>query len=147
MGRHSKQAPKKRPKPRKLDTGQPTLFTFQVMGEHPHDYTAFTQGIEYDEVCDNKGICRQIFYESTGLNGRSSVREVEVSTGKVLRRKDLDHNDFGEGITKLGNRLYQTTWQSPKTWSYAADNFDDAKELTVSWTRCLTVKTAAQLSC
>jgi glutamine cyclotransferase len=53
------------------------------MGEHPHDPKAFTQGLEYDEICDGGAgaPCRQVLWESTGLTGRSSVREVELTTG------------------------------------------------------------------
>ena len=100
------------------------------MAEYPHDAAAFTQGLEYDERCDG-GTCKQVFWESTGLNGRSSVREVELSTGKILRSKNLPQTDFGEGLTQHKGRLYQLTWRSDRAWSYSVDNFDDAKEMKV----------------
>jgi glutaminyl-peptide cyclotransferase len=96
------------------------------MAEFPHDASAFTQGLEYHEYCDQNGPCKQVFFESTGLQGQSTVREVELLTGNVLRSKSLPKSDFGEGITKLGNTLYQLTWQSGKAWSYAANDFDKA---------------------
>ena len=99
------------------------------MAEFPHDDAAFTQGLEYDERCQPHGPCKPIFWESTGLNGQSSVREVELTTGKVLRSKSLPKSDFGEGMTKLGKSLYQITWQTNKGWKYSVDNFDDATEI------------------
>lgn len=132
VGSKKKPTPRMPPKPRKLDTGQPTLFTYQIMAEHPHDSKAFTQGLEYDEVCDKPGgVCRQVFWESTGLNGQSTVREVEVTTGKVLRSHSLPSQDFGEGVTRLGDSLYQVTWQSSKAWKYSVSDFEDATELQV----------------
>ena len=116
---------------KKSNIGQPTLYTYEVIAEFPHDVEAFTQGLEYDERCTEGGPCRPIFWESTGLNGRSTVREVEVTTGKVLRSRDLPKSHFGEGLTRLGDRLYQVMWQTNKGWSYNVDNFNDAKEIKV----------------
>jgi len=106
------------------DTGRPSLYTYKVVAEYPHDGEAFTQGFEYDSQCDGKGVCRDIFWESTGLNGHSTVREVDVKSGDVLRTASLDKKDFGEGLTRLGDHLYQLTWQSPKMLVYEVGNFD-----------------------
>lgn len=134
-GRHGRQRRQRRPLDVKPDTGQPTLFTFHVVNEFNHDPGAFTQGLQFDERCDAKGRCKEVFWESTGLNGRSSVREVELATGKVLRVKSLPKDDFGEGLTRLGDRLYQVTWRSGKAWSYGVDDFEDVEELEVSGSR------------
>jgi glutamine cyclotransferase len=75
----------------------------------PHDTMAFTQGLL---VHDGR------LLESTGLEGRSSVREVDEPTGRVLRRTDLDAREFGEGIAVLGERLYQVTWKSGRGHVY-----------------------------
>jgi hypothetical protein len=111
--------------------GLPTLFKVQVMAELPHDAGAFTQGLQYDVVCDDEegAACREVFWESTGLRGRSSVREVDLASGKVARRAELPRADFGEGLTRLGGRLFQLTWQSGKLWSYAVDDLTDAVAL------------------
>lgn len=111
--------------------GRPRVYRFRVLRELPHDHRAFTQGLQFDRICDGEGqaACREVFWETTGLNGQSSVREVDVESGKVLRRKDLPASDFGEGVTRHGDRLYQVTWQRPKTWSYAVRDFEDAREL------------------
>lgn len=112
--------------------GLPRLFRFNVVDELPHDSQAFTQGLQFDRICETGGQkhkCREVFWESTGLNGRSTVREVEVASGNVLRSKKLDQADFGEGLTRLADRLYQVVWMSGKTWSYAVDDFEDAQQL------------------
>lgn len=111
-------------RPKKANQGQPTLYTYAIKAEFPHDAGAFTQGLEYHENCEQNGPCKQVFFESTGLRGKSTVREVELLTGKVLRSRSLPKSDFGEGITKLDDTLYQLTWQSGKAWSYKADDFD-----------------------
>jgi glutamine cyclotransferase len=119
-------------RPKKANQGQPTLYSYAIKAEFPHDATAFTQGLEYYENCEQGGPCKQVFFESTGLRGESAVREVELLTGKVLRSKSLPKSDFGEGLTRFGDTLYQLTWQSGKAWSYKADDFEkSAKEFKV----------------
>lgn len=75
----------------------------RVVARLPHDTMAFTQGLT---------VYRGRLVESTGLEGRSGVREVELATGRVLRSADLPSNEFGEGSTVLGGRIYQLTWKS-----------------------------------
>ena len=75
----------------------------RVVARLPHDTTAFTQGLT---------VYRGRLLESTGLEGHSGVREVEMATGRVLRRADLPSTEFGEGTTVLGGRVYQLTWKS-----------------------------------
>ncbi|KAL4444056.1 hypothetical protein ABPG75_011793 [Micractinium tetrahymenae] len=111
--------------------GQPRVYRFRVLRELPHDHRAFTQGLQFDRICDgeSRSNCREVFWESTGLNGQSTVREVDAESGKVLRKKDLPTSDFGEGVARHGDRLYQVTWQGPKTWSYSVSDLEDAREL------------------
>ncbi len=81
----------------------PTRLVPEVLGERPHDPTAFTEGLL---------IVDGVLYESTGLEGASSVRAVDPLTGSVLRRSDLDPDSFGEGLTAIdGDRLVQLTWK------------------------------------
>jgi glutaminyl-peptide cyclotransferase len=75
----------------------------RVVARLPHDTTAFTQGLT---------VYRGRLLESTGLEGHSGVREVELATGRVLRRADLPSTEFGEGATVLRGRVYQLTWKS-----------------------------------
>ena len=74
-----------------------------IVAEYPHDTGAFTQGIHWH---DGR------LYESTGLYGRSSLREVELETGRVLRKRDLGAREFGEDLTVVGSRLIQLTWHN-----------------------------------
>lgn len=69
----------------------------------PHDPKAFTQGLI---------VIKGVFYESTGTYGQSTLREVDVESGKVKRMVSLPANLFGEGLTIWKNRLIQLTWQS-----------------------------------
>lgn len=81
----------------------PRSFGYTVVRSYPHDRQAFTQGLIYRDG---------VFYEGTGLNGRSSIRKVKVETGEVLKIHGLSADLFGEGITELHGRLYQLTYQS-----------------------------------
>ncbi len=86
----------------------------EVVNTFPHDTNAFTQGLAY---CDGE------LYEGTGLNGRSSIRRVELATGKVLQQHDLPWKYFGEGITLWGDRLIQLTWKSRTGFIYDRRSF------------------------
>lgn len=121
------------PARKRVDTGQPNLYTYEVIRELPHDRTAYTQGLQYEKICDrddgSESSCREIMWESTGLHGRSEIREVDLETGNILRSRSLPQSDFGEGVTRHGDRLFQLTWLSGKSWSYAVDDFNDRKQL------------------
>ena len=75
----------------------------EVVRAYPHDRTAFTQGLV---LHDGK------LLESTGLVGKSSLREVEVETGRVIRRIDVPPPIFAEGLALVGDELIQLTWQN-----------------------------------
>lgn len=79
------------------------VYTYQVVHAFPHDVGAFTQGLFY---------AGGALYESTGLQGQSTVRKVRLETGEVLRKVDLPADVFGEGIAAWGNRIIALTWQS-----------------------------------
>ena len=81
----------------------PAVYTYTLVAEFPHDPQAFTQGLQFDRACGG-GSCRDVLWESTGLNGRSSVREVELQSGKVLRSEAMPRKDFGEGLTRFKDR-------------------------------------------
>lgn len=78
-------------------------YGFEIINTFPHDTSAFTQGLEFTDG---------IFYESTGRYGLSSLRKVEVNTGKVLKKLDLDSKYFGEGMTIFGNKIVLLTWEN-----------------------------------
>ncbi len=78
-------------------------LTVKVLKSYPHDTGAYTQGLLWYEG---------YLYESTGLHGRSSIRQTQLATGQVLQQESLDDALFGEGLARIGKRLYQLTWQA-----------------------------------
>jgi glutamine cyclotransferase len=92
----------------------PAEYTYEVVHVFPHDRTAFTQGLEFHAG---------FLYESTGLNGRSSLRKVRLETGEVVQQINLSPEFFGEGITLLRDEIYQLTWQSEVGFVYGARDF------------------------
>jgi glutaminyl-peptide cyclotransferase len=97
-----------------LEPGAPLLSVEQVRA-YPHDPDAFTQGLEYHAG---------YLYESTGRYGESSLRQVELETGRVVRRVDLPPQYFGEGLTVLDGRIYQLTWREGIGFVYDLDTFE-----------------------
>ena len=85
------------------------MCSYEVVASHPHDRDAYTQGLVF-----NGGR----LFEGTGLRGRSSVREVDLDSGGVVRQVDLDDAHFGEGIAIVGTRLFQLTWRSHTGFVY-----------------------------
>ncbi|HVK25241.1 MAG TPA: glutaminyl-peptide cyclotransferase [Actinokineospora sp.] len=77
-------------------------LTAKVLEERPHDHAAFTQGLE---------LVDGVLYEGTGLVGQSEIRATDPTTGAVSRRTPLPSEFFGEGITLVGDRVWQITWQ------------------------------------
>jgi glutaminyl-peptide cyclotransferase len=75
---------------------------FKVVNSYPHDPGAFTQGLFFHDG---------FLFEGTGLRGRSSIRKVEIETGRVVQAVELPPEVFGEGITQWGDRLIGITWQ------------------------------------
>ncbi|MCR9142534.1 MAG: glutaminyl-peptide cyclotransferase [bacterium] len=98
-------------------------YRFEIVQTFPHDRGAFTQGLVFAREDG-----REIFYEGTGLRGRSTLRRVDVKTGRVLRRLKLDDKYFGEGLALVGDRLYQLTWQSNTGFIYDRRTFERLTE-------------------
>ncbi|WP_460635876.1 glutaminyl-peptide cyclotransferase [Larkinella harenae] len=88
---------------------KPQPLSYQVVTTLPHQSTSFTQGLEF-----YKGS----LYESTGLNGQSRLMRIDVSTGASLQSTSLPPQYFGEGITIVGDRIYQLTWTSGQCFRY-----------------------------
>src|SRR5688572_15437802 len=105
------------PKPAQ-PSNRPALFGYTVVRSYPHDPLAFTQGLEFVDG---------VLYESTGLNGRSGIRKVQLATGEVLQTQPLDARYFGEGITVWKNRIIQLTWQSEVGFVYDRQTFQQQR--------------------
>jgi len=86
---------------------------------YPHDKKAFTQGLAFDNGR---------LYEGTGLQGSSSLRKVDLKTGRVLKIRSLNPRYFGEGITVFGNRIIQLTYRSRVGFVYDKNSFRLIKE-------------------
>ncbi len=93
----------------------PEKHGYKVLHTYPHDRSAFTQGLIY---------YNGIFYEGTGQETGSSLREVELETGKVLRQHNLEASLFGEGITLYKDRIYEVTWQNKVGFIYDRATFN-----------------------
>lgn len=102
-----------------------TRHAFESIARLPHDSTAYTQGLLWAD---------SVLFESTGLYGHSDVRRVELRSGRVLARRALPPDRFGEGLALLHGRLYQLTWESGVAYTYdpttlaPADSFKYAGE-------------------
>ena len=81
----------------------PAFYGFQVIQTFPHDPEAFTQGLIFHEG---------YLYESTGLYGKSSLRKIDLETGRAVKIVPLPERHFGEGLTRWKDTLVQLTWQS-----------------------------------
>lgn len=89
-------------------------FDYEVVAEFPHDAGAFTQGLFFLEGH---------LYEGTGLVGQSTLREVDLKTGKVLRRIDLPPHVFGEGVAPWKDRIVTITWRNGEGYVFDRKRF------------------------
>ena len=78
-------------------------YGYELVKTYPHDAEAFTQGLVFSDG---------VLYEGTGHEGMSSLRKVDLDSGRVLESRPLGDRLFGEGITILGDKLYQLTWKN-----------------------------------
>ncbi len=96
------------------------VYGYEVIKAYPHDPKAFTEGLFYKDG---------FLYESTGGDpGESSLRKVEIETGKVVQKWDLPREDFGEGISQIGDKIYMLTWQQGLGRVFDAKDFKLIKE-------------------
>ncbi len=99
------------------------VYTYEVVHTFPHDHGAFTQGLLYLDGA---------LYESTGLNGQSSLRKVDLATGTVLKQLNIPREYFAEGLALLNGKLFQLTWQNQKGFVYDLETFNQEKEFSYS---------------
>ena len=93
-------------------------YGYQVVHAYPHDPEAFTEGLFYDDG---------FLYESTGLEGHSSIRKVRLETGEVVQKHDLLPTYFGEGIVRWKDRLIQLTYRTEIGFIFNFKTFDIEK--------------------
>lgn len=94
-------------------------YGYEVVNTYKHDSKAFTQGLVFHDG---------FLYESTGQYEESTLRKVELESGKVLQKYDLPPDVFGEGMTILNGKIYQISWREGRAWQYNLDDFKLIKE-------------------
>lgn len=87
----------------------------QAIRSFPHDQDAFTQGLVFDD---------DALYESTGLHGESSLRHVDLESGKVLQIHRLPSDLFAEGCTVWEDTIVQLTWRAGLGFVYDKESFE-----------------------
>ena len=90
------------------------VWTYEILNAYPHDPSAYTQGLVYWDGA---------LFESTGLYGQSSLRRVDLTTGKILKEAPVSADYFAEGITILKGRIYQLTWVERQGFIYEPGGF------------------------
>ena len=110
---------------------KPELMTYDIVNEFSHDQNAYTQGLE---------IYENFLFESTGLNGKSSLRKINFNTGEIINMINLEYEYFGEGLTVLNDKIYQLTWKNKIGFIYDLElnnigtfNYENSKE---GWGLC-----------
>lgn len=106
-------------------------MAYRVSATHPHDSSAFTQGLAW--------LGDEALLESTGLYGKSSLRRVRLESGLATQTRALDAAYFGEGIAVIGPLVYQLTWQSELALVWALDDFAPVRTIRYSgegWGLC-----------
>ena len=93
----------------------PVVHSYRVVNAYPHERGAFTQGLVFDGGT---------LLESTGGYGRSTLRRVELETGRVVAQRMLPSHLFGEGLARAGNTLVQLTWRAGRALLYDPETFD-----------------------
>ena len=97
-----------------------SVSTYEVVNKYPHDPKAFTQGLAFRDG---------FLYESTGQEGESTLRKVDLETGKIVQKHDLPGEVFAEGIAIMGDNIYQLSWRSKLAWVYNLSDFKLLREI------------------
>lgn len=96
------------------------LLRPEIISIYSHDVSSFTQGL---------AVYNGMLYESTGLYGKSSLRQLDLKSGKVIKQVSLPPEYFGEGIAIVDNQIIQLTWQENKAFVYDLKNLNLIKTL------------------
>ena len=101
----------------------PPVAGYRIVNGYPHDPDAFTQGLIFRDG---------FLFESTGRNGQSTVRKVQLETGRVIQQHRLDRAHFGEGLAERNGELVQLTWRSGIAFVYDLGSFAQRRTFTYS---------------
>ncbi|WP_077035337.1 glutaminyl-peptide cyclotransferase [Pelomonas sp. KK5] len=95
------------------------VYGFEIVRSYPHDPQAFTEGLFFKDG---------FLYESTGLEGHSTVRKVRLETGEVVQGINLPPELFGEGIVEWNGQIIGLTWQTQVGFVLKTDDFSFVKK-------------------
>ena len=95
--------------------GKPKEYGIKVVKEYPHDETSYTQGLFFQGDC---------LIETTGQKGESTLRKVDLKTGKALKRFDFDRKYFLEGSVELNGKIFILTWLNKVAFIYDASSLE-----------------------
>lgn len=98
---------------------EPVKYTYRVTNTFVHDPDAFTQGLLID---DNK------LYESTGEKGQSTLRQVDLQSGKVLKSIDISSQYFGEGIGLINDEIFMLSWKERTGFVFDKNSFEQKRQ-------------------
>ncbi len=98
---------------------EPTDYDYRVVRAYPHPTDAYTQGLYWDNG---------VLWEGTGLNGKSLIQSIDLSTGRTKVAVRLPRSEFGEGIARVGNEVFQLTWHSNTAHVYDATTFEKLRD-------------------
>ncbi len=102
-----------------LAASAPVEYSFKIKNTFPHDATSYVQGLEF-----HKGF----LYESSGQYGNSSLRKVELNTGKVVKKVDVSDTYFAEGLTVVNDKIIQITYRESTGFVYDFNSFNKLSE-------------------
>jgi glutamine cyclotransferase len=94
------------------------IYTYSIVKTYPHDTSSFTEGLWYSD-----GIMYESSGSGNGPNYVSTLRQVNLTTGKVIKEYTLPIQYFGEGIAVVDDEIIQLTWQSNVGFIYDKDTF------------------------
>ncbi|MCI5157913.1 MAG: glutaminyl-peptide cyclotransferase [Candidatus Electrothrix sp. AUS1_2] len=95
--------------PARPPSDAPPVLSVAIVHRYPHDRKAFTQGLVWD---------RGTVYEGTGLYGRSSLRRVDLESGRIKQQREYNRQIFAEGVTVFQDAVYQLTWKNNLVFQY-----------------------------
>jgi len=101
----------------------PAVYSVEVMHTYPHDDKAFTQGLFFSEGR---------LFESTGVVGESTLRQVNIRSGTPVRKRNLPDDVFGEGATAVGNDIISLTWKAGKGYVHDLNTLKLSREFSYS---------------
>jgi len=102
---------------------EPRHYTYNVVNVYPHDESAYTQGLVFEDG---------VLYEGTGRYGQSTLRRIELATGNITQLYSLPGQFFGEGITIFEDKIIQLTWLNNRGFVYDRSSFELLQEFEYS---------------